>query len=210
VRVEVDISDLEELDYYIDQKCEELEQVLREDPQFTECRVKRQHWGGDGEFDTFVIQNADGVDLIELNTWEVEPLDETEILSYVDVKIRRESHSYLESAFLFILILAIFGTAGVMFILFEFALYNGTLDIEPIIISFASFVIVLLTTIWFYRKRKHVMNEKNQIDVLAAREDLVFLSALRKLASLTGEEVWMLDEFKSRLKFIEDSLGVVG
>lgn len=45
MRVEVDISDLEELDYYIDQKCEELEQVLREDPQFTECRVKRQHWG---------------------------------------------------------------------------------------------------------------------------------------------------------------------
>lgn len=166
--------------------------------------------GGDGEFDTFVIQNADGVDLIELNTWEVEPLDETEILSYVDVKIRRESHSYLESAFLFVLILVIFGTAGVMFILFEFALYNGTLDIEPIIISFASFVIVLLTTIWFYRKRKHVMNEKNQIDVLAAKEDLVFLSALRKLASLTGEEVWMLDEFKSRLKFIDDSLGGVG
>lgn len=66
MRVEVDVSDLDELDYYIDQKCEELEEVLRKESKFVEHRVKRRHWGGEGEFDTFVIQDVEGVDLVEL------------------------------------------------------------------------------------------------------------------------------------------------
>ncbi|TFH02370.1 MAG: hypothetical protein E4H14_17710 [Candidatus Thorarchaeota archaeon] len=206
MRVEVDFSDLDELAYYIDQKSEKLEKVLKKDSKCAEYRVKRQHWGGDGEFDTYVIQNADGVDLVSLNTWEIDTLSEDEILSYTDVQIRREPHSYIVSAFVFVLILAIFGTTGVMFTLFEIAPYNGTLDTMPIAISTTSSIIVLLAIIWFYRKRKQVKLEKHQIDILAARENSSFLSALRKLASLTGENVWMHDEFKDRLKYIEDAL----
>ncbi|TFG99012.1 hypothetical protein E4H12_04220 [Candidatus Thorarchaeota archaeon] len=208
MRVEVDVSDLNELDYYIDQKCEELEEMLRKDTKFIEYRVKRQHWGGDGEFDTFVIQDTEGVDLVSLNTWEIETLSEDEICSYADVQIQRERHSYLESAFVFVLILVIFGTIGVISILLELAFSTGSVDTIPVLISLASGIVVLFSTILFYRKRARVIFEKHQIDVAAARENTAFLSALRKLASLTGEEVWMLDEFKDRLKYIEDTLEI--
>jgi len=125
---------------------------------------------------------------------EIKTLSETEILSYIDVQIRRERHSYLESAFVFVLILAIFGTIFAMF-----AIWMS-------LISLPSGIVLLLSTILFYRKRNRVILEKHQIDVAAARENTAFLSAIRKLASLTGEEVWMLDEFKDRLQYIEDTL----
>ena len=118
---------------------------------------------------------------------EIKTLSETEILSYIDVQIRRERHSYLESAFVFVLIFAMFA-------------------IWMSLISLPSGIVLLLSTILFYRKRNRVILEKHQIDVAAARENTAFLSAIRKLASLTGEEVWMLDEFKDRLQYIEDTL----
>jgi hypothetical protein len=43
VRVEVDFSDLDELDYYIDEKSKELEKALRDEPKFAGYIVKRQH-----------------------------------------------------------------------------------------------------------------------------------------------------------------------
>ena len=47
MRVEVDVSDLPERTYFIDKRCEELEKVLRKDPKYVECVVKRQHmWEG--------------------------------------------------------------------------------------------------------------------------------------------------------------------
>jgi hypothetical protein len=206
VSVEVHISDLNELDYYIDEKCKELEEVLRKDFKFAEYRVKRQHWGEDGEFDTFVIQDPEGVDLVTLNTWEVDTLNEDEFLSYTDVQIRREQHSYIERAFFFVLTLAIFVPIGMSPILFGTLLSPGFTDTIFAPLSLVAWIIILLSMIIFYRKRKQVIFEQQQIDIQAARENSAFLYALRKLASLTGEEVWMRDEFQSRLQYIEDTL----
>jgi len=203
VRVEVDVSDLDELDYYIDQKCKDIEKILRYVPKFDGYRVKRQHWGGGGEFDTYVIQNSDGEDLASLENWEVETLTASELLLYTDAQIDREQHDYGGSDFFFVTIVCIFGPLA-----FGFSIFSLMPPLHPVnlIITIVSILMITIFGMRFYRIRQHVIFNKRHIDLVAARESSTFLNALRKLASLSNIEDGKQEEYRSRLQSVEDSL----
>ncbi|NHI90706.1 MAG: hypothetical protein EAX87_14390 [Candidatus Thorarchaeota archaeon] len=206
MRVEVDISDLDELDYYIDEKSEELEKALRDEPKFAGYIVKRQHWGGDGEFDTFVIQDLDGKDLVALDNWEVETLSASELLLYADVQIGREQHDYAGSDFFFVIIVCLFGPAAVFFSIFSLI---SPVNPVSLIGTVVSILMIAIFGLRFFRIRQEVLFNKHQIDLIAARENSTFLSALRKLASLSNIEDWKHGEYRRRLKSVEDSLAEI-
>lgn len=206
MRVEVDVSDLIELVYFRDKRCEEIEEVLRKDPKYAECIVKRRHFDKDWELDPFVIQDSEGKDLVTLDTWEVDALSNSELLSYTDIQINREQHEYLEGFMLFIMILIIIGPLGVVFSIGEIVSPSGTMNPIILAIGLTFDLIFLLSVIRFYRKRKDVISKKRHIDLIAARENSTFLDALRKLASLSNIDEWKREEYMSRLQCIEDSL----
>ena len=78
--VEVDPSDLEYEMYYKDNKCQELETILRSNSRYAEYMVKRVHWTDDGT-DPFDVLDANEESIVLLETWEVNTLGDSEILS---------------------------------------------------------------------------------------------------------------------------------
>jgi hypothetical protein len=210
VRVEVDFSDLEEMAYYIDERSKDLEVMLKNDSGFSECRVKRQHWGGDGEYDTFVIQDKEGNDLHSLDIWEVEALNDSELLSIINANIQREPLEYSGSTFLLI-VLSIFTTpfATVFPIM---ALINPSNPKNPITITigFLAFLILFLYVSMYFKRRGMMISEKRRIDLTAAQENSTFLAALQKLASEIYKDKWKYEEYRKRLEFVEDVLSGVG
>ena len=206
MRVEVEVSDLVELIYYIDKKCGQVETVLKEDPKFAECVVKRQHFGDEWDLNPFVIQNSDGEDLATLDTWEVEALNAPELLSYTDVQINREQHDYAGRDFVFIIILCLFGPAAAFFSVFSLI---SPLNLVNLMGAIISILVILFFGLRFYRTRQRVVGKKRQIDLLAARESPTFLNALRTLASLSNIEDWKREEYASRLHIVESALAGV-
>lgn len=203
----MDASDLIDGVYFIDERCEELEEIFRKDPKYEDCKVRHQHIG-DGEFelDPFVIRNSEGERLVTLETWEVDALSDLELLSYTDVQISREQNDYSGSALAFIIIVILLGpTAAVLSLMAIFSLLGSLAPLVSTIVG-ALDLIILLSGIIFYRKRKGLASAKRDIDLVAARENSTFLFALRKLASLSDVSNWKQKEYTERLKCIEVGL----
>ena len=204
MRVEVEVSDLVEGVYYIDKKCENLEKIVRRNPVFAKCVVKRQSFGGDWKLDPFVIQDTKGNDLVSLQTCEVDELNESELQSFIDVQVSREQNGSSGSGLLFLMILIVVGpSAGV----FSIATLSGWLTPYSIAIALSSDTIVLFSIARFYLKRRKTQSKKRHIDLVAARENSSFLSAMRKLASSSEVHDWIGNEYIDRLHYIEDNLG---
>lgn len=209
MRVEVEASDLAEGAYFIDKGCEELEAVLRRDPRYSECVVKRQHFGEDLESDPFVVQDFDGKDLAMLDTCVVDALNDSELLSIVDVQIRREEHSNSGPLLLAIVCVIMLGPSAVLFSILTVFLLPVLMGSVISGIAVASSLLVLFSLANYYRGRKNVISKKRNIDLLAAREGVSFLEAIRKLAShsdLCEEE---REEYSKRVQYIESELAGV-
>jgi len=203
LRVEIDVSDLTELTYFIDKKCGELQEKVRKNPAFAEYVVKRQHFDEDWELDPFVIQDTERNDLVSLDVLEVEVLNESELHAFIDVQVNREQYDYAGTTLAFILVLILAGPfAG----LFSISVVVGWLNPYNITIALLSDIILVASVARFYSKRKHAITIRQRIDVVAAREGLCFLSAMRKLASLSELYEWKRKEYEDRLKYIEEAL----
>lgn len=210
MRVEVDFSDLEEMDYYIDERSKELEKTLKKEARFAECRVKRQRWGGDGEYDTFVVQDDGRKDLLSLDIWEVESLNDSELQSIINANIQREPLEYSGSTFL-LFILSIF-TIPFATVFPIMALINPSNPKNPIAIAIGilAFLILFLYVVMYFRRRSRMISEKRRIDLTMTQENSTFLTALQKLASEIYKDEWKYEEYRKRLQFVEDALGIGG
>ncbi|MFW9955600.1 MAG: hypothetical protein ACFFD3_13715 [Candidatus Thorarchaeota archaeon] len=62
----------------------------------------------------------------------------------------------------------------------------------------------------FRRWRRNTISRRNHIDLLAAKEDSSFLSALRKLASSSEVQDRIGNDYTDRLHYIEGALGDTG
>jgi hypothetical protein len=209
MRVEVEISDLPEGAYFIDKGCVEVEAVLRKDPRYEQCVVKRQHFGGDYTLDPFVIQDLDGEDLTTLNTWEVDALNDSELLSYADVQIRRERHTYSGTLLLFIFSVILLAPFAAVFSIMTIILYSSSVGSVMSDIAIVSSLLLLLSVANYYRRRKDTTSKKRQIDITAARESLSFLDALRRLASLCDIDETEKQEYSKRVQYTESELAGV-
>ncbi|MDH4214232.1 MAG: hypothetical protein OEV85_09955 [Candidatus Thorarchaeota archaeon] len=89
MRGETSISDLRANGFYIDEKCDEINEVLRKNPEYAEYEVRRQHIGDDWTLDPYIIQDEGKAELMLLAPEEVNTLNDSELLAYIDVQMKR-------------------------------------------------------------------------------------------------------------------------
>ncbi|MGY5871919.1 MAG: hypothetical protein RTV72_06730 [Candidatus Thorarchaeota archaeon] len=189
---------------FFDKRCEELGKVLRENPEFAGYRVIRQHWGNDWKLDPFFIQNEDEENLIFLEPEIVDTLSDSEFLSYIDVEIKHiESFEGTFWLLMAILVLTPVAIINSIMVLLTFANLE---IIRAVSVTLALDLITLISAIAYYRKRNNTMSKKRHIDLVEARKNSAFLSGLRKLVLLPNLERGK--DYRKRLKYIEDILGV--
>jgi hypothetical protein len=209
LRVEVDVSDLTELAYYIDKRCKDLEELLETDAKYAEYMVKRQHFGEDLQLDPYVIQNPKGEDLIYLEVWEIDTLSESELVAYIEVQMSIEQINVSKGSVPFVIGVICLLPSAIFFSIMEISSPSGQVISLPFVISFASIFILLILGVRFYKFRQDAMSKRRTIDLTAAGENLMFLNALRTLASLSTKDNWKKEEYVRRLKYIEDKFAGV-
>jgi hypothetical protein len=192
-------------EYFTDRKCKELESAMRENPEFSEYRLKRQHWGEDWKLDPYFVQDEDEDNLIVMESETVEALSDSEFLSFVDAEMKylesSESTVWHPIALLVLIFVAMINLMGVI-------VYFSSLDViravSPLL-ALDPFAFILGTI--YYRKRKRMLSTRRHIDLIEARENSMFVSALRKLVSIPNLE--RSKEYMMRLQYIENTLGRV-
>jgi len=201
VTAEIDVSDLEYEMYYIDQKCHELDRILQSDSKYTECKVKRIHWRDDGT-DPFTVLDQNEESIVLLETWEVNTLNASDILLYIEVKQKRDRPLSDRDAALYGSSIALGLSAGLFafLLIFEEAVMNLAFIIIPIFILTPILGIFSIRT---YRKSTH---EKKNADLDAVRSDSSFLDILRRLSGSPEVDKYSKKRFAKRIEYIEGML----
>ncbi|MHA2080850.1 MAG: hypothetical protein ACXAB0_15840 [Candidatus Thorarchaeota archaeon] len=190
-------------EYFTDRKCKELEKAMRENPEFSEYRLKRQHWGEDWKLDPYFVQDEDEANLIFMEPEIVDALSDSEFLSFVDAEMKymesSESTVWHPIALLALIPVALINSIGVI-------IYFSSLDVIRAVgpLLALDLITFILGTI-YYRKRKRMISTRRHIDLIEARENPMFVSALQKLVSIPNLE--RSKEYRNRLQYIEDSFG---
>jgi hypothetical protein len=200
---EEEFSGLAHDEYFTDRKCKELERAMRENPEFSKYRLKRQHWGEDWKLDPYFVQDEDEDNLIVMESETVEALSDSEFLSFVDAEMKylesSESTVWHPIALLALIFAAIINSMGVI-------IYFSSLDVIRAVSPMLALDLIafILGTI-YYRKRKRMISTRRHIDLIEARENSMFVSALQKLVSIPNLE--RSKEYMMRLQYIENILG---
>ncbi|MFW9834800.1 MAG: hypothetical protein ACFFEK_12450 [Candidatus Thorarchaeota archaeon] len=189
-------------EYFTDRKCKELERAMGENPDLSEYRLKRQHWGENWKLDPYFVQDEDEGNLIIMEPEIVDALNDSEFLSFVDAEMKyiesSESTVWHPIALLALIPVAIINSLGVI-------IYFLSLDVIRAVGPMLALDLItfILGTI-YYRKRKRMISTRRHIDLIEAQENPEFVSALQKLVSIP-----ILDEsreYTRRLQYIEENL----
>ena len=205
LRVEVDISDLDSGTYYRDEKCEELEKSLRNDSKYAECVVKREYWDDDIDQNPFVVLNTDGKVEISLEKWQVDALNGPEIISFIEVQMRRDDYSDALESVSALIMLASIMLGAFPFIFLPITQFDTITPAISTLIQ-AAIIMFLISGFVYYIRRKKTHSEKINIDLEAVRENSTFLEALQKLAEVPESEYVDNKEYVKRLDKLENLL----
>ena len=86
--------------------------------------------------------------------------------------------------------------------------YQSTIDTtRALVTTFVLVFLAILSGAMYYTRRKNTMTNRRQVDLEAAREDSVFLYALRKLAASSVPYGDDGETFGKRLRYIDNTLG---
>ncbi len=187
-------------EYFTDRKCKELERAMRGIPELSEYRLTRQHWGEDWRLDPYFVQDEDEANLIFMEPEIVDALSDSEFLSLVNAEMKyiesSESTVWHPIVLLGLIPVAMLNLMGVI-------IYFSSLDViravGPMLVL--DLITFILGTI-YYRKRKRMISTRHHIDLIEARENPMFVSALRKIVSIPNLE--SSKEYRDRLQYIED------
>jgi hypothetical protein len=207
VKVEIDISEVEYGDYYKDEKCKEVERVLRSDPQYAECEVKRARWENKSNNDPFYVLDERGEDIITLDRWEVYALSDSELISYIDIqRTRNRVSNRLELVAMSFTATSAF--APVSLILAVAFLYFGEYGSFSVLanLTVLAGILLFVVGILYYSMRRRTSLLMKNMDLEAVRQDRSFLEMLRRLAETPEADEYTRKELVKRVKHIEDAL----
>ena len=200
------VSDLEG-NYYVDKRCEELEELLRSSRTLCDFTVMRRRKGDIKRgSDAYVIQDAKEESGFDLEAWEVDALTESELLLYIEMKLKKDDYDSVKRVAIFevirgipILLTGIFLPYGIL----------GSSDDSAILLIFGiACAIISLPVIIFsevlYQRRKasYVMQQ----DLRIVRENPTYINVLRKLATVPESELVYPIEHVKRLMRLEAAL----
>ena len=80
--MEIDVSDIPLGSFYTDERCKRIERIIQSKEEYTEFRVKRAREGEDPSLDIYVAMDASENFWVWMYEWEVDALNDSEILSY--------------------------------------------------------------------------------------------------------------------------------
>jgi hypothetical protein len=183
----------------------EVEEILKRDRIFAGCTVKF------GRFDElsrnrFVVYDAAGKFLIYLEEWEVEILDDDELLEYAKVKKIRAHDCQGLSGVAYLLLFVSSVLLGSLVIVLFLVSIVGFSSSAMVAIQQISILIIGLSIVFSYSERKKKQSRKREVDFDVARNSASFHSAIRKLASQPESDEVKTEEYVKRLNYIEDLL----
>ena len=203
MRGEVDISDLSFGTYYRDDKCEELEESIRNDPKYAECAVKRLYWDVPIDQSPFAILDKNGDEIMMLERWEVDAMNDSEILSFIEVQLKRDGYSdrlELVSFLAFLTSVMIMGAFPISVLIFG---YDAVLtSVSGLLMT--AIIMFLISGPVYYMRHRNTNSKKRHIDMEAVRRNSIFLQALRNLAAVPESEYVDSKEYVKRLEDLEN------
>jgi len=171
--------------FYRDDRCKELEEILREDSKFRECIVERERFDDeDLDNDPYIIKDAEGKEIFMLEKWQSDALNPSELLSYLNVEQKRNPCvDWSEHAAFNLFVVSFF--VGIMFSIVSFAFY---LDVNYLKlmggIHIVAYSIMIGSAILYFLKHKQSNSKKHEIDMKEVESNPSFLEALQKLAAV--------------------------
>ena len=207
--VEVDGSGIKDGAFYRDKKCKELEEILREDSKFREYIVEREHFGDeDLDNDPYIIKDTEGKEIFMLEKWQIDALNPSELLSYLNVEQKRNPCVDWSERVLFNLFRVSF-LVGIMFSIVSFAFYLDANYLRLMGgIHIVAYSIMFGSAILYFVKLKKSNLKKHEIDLKEAESNPSFLEALQKLAAVpkSAYDFVYNAEHNERLEHIETAM----
>ena len=212
MRDEIESSNVKYNAFYRDDRCKELEEILREDSKFREYIVEREHFGDeDLDTDPYIIKDAEGKEVFMLEKWQIDALNPSELLSYLNVEQKRNPCDWSDwserAAFN---LFAVSFLVGIMFSIVSFAFYLDANYLKLMGgIHIVAYSIMIGSAILYFLKHKKSNLKKHEIDLKEAESNPSFLEALQKLAAVPKSEYDYLynAEYIERLEYINTVRG---
>ncbi len=207
--VEGDVSELSELTYYRDTRCEELEDILKTSSKYSSCAVQRMKQIDEFQElgDMFDVQDKDENHRVWLYEHEVDTLDHAELAVFTFVQEEREKVSYdLDKWWGLGFILIVLGMAGTVTSLLLNAAFPYLTPIFPFWMVL-SLLAMMTGGATFVIQNQAMKIRKRDIDIKYASENASFLNALTKLAPLSEATSKVSDSYEDRLHSVEKKLG---
>ena len=199
----VEVNDILEGQYYIDEKCKSLQALLTTEPRFEGYIVKRQHWYEEYSSDSFIIQDTCGKDILTLEPWEIDALTDSKFLSYVDVLVNREPQKVFEYWYANLVIAFLVFPVVLVISVLDTVFPNRGISTTALV---STLLLMFLYAIVSYKEWRDTRSYNLRLDLAAAREDPMFVEALRELAAVPKSEYMYKNEHVKRLKKLETAL----
>ena len=205
MRDEIESSDVKYNAFYRDERCKELEEILKDDPKFRECTVERLYFDDeDLESDPYIIKDAEGKEIFMLEKWQSDALNPSELLSYLSVQRGRDLCVDWSEHAAFNLFRISF-LVGLMFSIVSFAFYLDAYGLYLMGgIHIVAYSIMSCSAIFYFLKHKQSNLKKHEIDMKEVESNPSFLEALQKLAAVpkSAYDFVYNEEHIERLEYI--------
>jgi hypothetical protein len=198
VTAEVDVSSLPEYAIYSDVKCKELQGIIREYDRYSECIVRRKHFSN-MKSDPFLIQDAHQENLVLLHVWEIDTLEEEDLITFIDVQIKLNRESSSTQAAKLVVGALVSLTSLVAYVVT--ALQTGPIGFQPQIHAFIIIVLLIVTSLLLgfgYREYRVFLIRKEVLHADIVKEYPNYSIILQKLASLPDIEEWARKSYASK------------
>ena len=202
--VEVDGSGIKDGALYRDKKCKELEEILSNDLKFREYKVEREHLDENLDNDPYIVKDTEGKEIFMLEKWQIDALNPSELLSYLNVEQKRNPCvDWSERAAFNLFVVSFF--VGLMFSIVSLPFYLTANYLNLMGIDVVAYSIMIGSAILYFLIHKKSNLKKHEIDLKEAESNPSFLEALQKLAAVPKSEYDYVynEEHNERLEYIE-------
>ncbi len=205
---EIESSDVKYNAFYRDERCKELEEILRDEPKFREYTVERQHFDDDDlDGDPYIIKDAEGKEIFMLEKWQSDALSPSELLSYLNVqRVRDLCVDWSENAAFNLFRISFL--VGIMFSIVSFAFYLDSYGLYLMgSILIVAYSIMIGSAIFYFLKHEQSNSKKHEIDMKEVESNPSFLEALQKLAAVpkSAYDFVYNEEDIDRLEYIKST-----
>jgi hypothetical protein len=205
VTVEIDISDIPLETFYTDERCKRIERIIQSKEKFKDFRVKRLRREEDPSLDIYIMMDATENFWVWMNEWEVDALNDSEILSYITVTKETSQRTNPTESWSFILMcfsMSLFLVFPLIIVFVpEFPMYDFIFGI--MVISLIASIVFGLN---FKRKNDEYKQSEREFEMEIMEQHPLFVESLRKFATLQDITDSQREEYLERIQEIESKM----